>query len=99
MLLSDRPSDCHLQHPSFSDQVKHLLRGKIELDRQGVQAVNSGDEAAEAFEVVHDQRHSGQHRHGRLAHAHHVAIAVFLLQVTNKFLHVVHVVVEVKFTF
>ena len=43
-----------------------------------MQAVNPGDEAAEAFEVVHDQRHSGQHRRksaSRLDGAPHLQLA------------------------
>ena len=40
-----------------------------------------------------------QHRHRRLAHAHHMAFAVFLLQVADEFLHVVDVVVEVEAAF
>ena len=42
------------------------------------------------------QRDRGQHRHGGLANADHMAVAVALLQVVYELLHVVHVVIEVE---
>ena len=43
------------------------------------------------------QRNRGQHRHGGLADADHVAIAVDALQVADELLHVADVVVQVEF--
>lgn len=45
------------------------------------------------------ERHGRQHGHGRLAYAHHVAVAVFGLQASDELLHVVDVVVEVELAF
>ena len=42
------------------------------------------------------ERHCGEHRNSRLAHAHHMAIAVCGLQVPDELLHIVDVVVQME---
>jgi hypothetical protein len=48
------------------------------------------------FAAAGHQRHGSQHRHGGLADADHMAVAIDALQVADELLHVVDVVVQVE---
>ena len=54
---------------------------------------NGGD-----FTTTCHEGHCSQYGYRRLAYAHYMAVDVFSLQVADKLLHVVDVVVQMKFT-
>ena len=76
-------------------QIVHGSRRATGIDR----AAHHGHGQRCLLTAAGHQRHSCQNRHGRLANAHHMALTVAALQVANEFLHIVHIVVEVEFTF
>ena len=59
-------------------------------------AAHHGHAQRRGLATAGHQRHRGQHRHGGLAHAHHMAVAVQALQVADELLHIVDVVVQVE---
>ena len=74
-------------------QVVH--RGGRTLGVDG--APHHGHGQRSFFAPAGHERDGRQHRHGGLAYADDVAVAIACLQVANEFLHVVDVVVQVKF--
>jgi hypothetical protein len=62
-------------------------------------AAHHGQRERQRLAAAGHERHGRQHRHGGLAHADHVAVAVLGLQQADELLHVVDVVVEVELAF
>ena len=75
-------------------QVVHLGRRAARIDR----AAHHRHRQRRGFAASGHQGHGRQHRHRGLTDADYVAVAVLALQMADKFLNVVDVVVEVKFT-
>ncbi|KAG1543579.1 hypothetical protein G6F50_013971 [Rhizopus delemar] len=74
-------------------QVVHCSRAAARIDR----AAHHHQRARRRFATAGHQRNRGQHRHGRLAHAHHVQ--ALNAKVADEFLDVGDVVVQAELTF
>ena len=57
-------------------------------------AAHHGHGPGRGFPAAGHQRDGGEHRYGGLAHAHHMAVAVFALQMADEILHIVDVIVQ-----
>ena len=89
-------------HVVFKPAVA-LVHGQVVDRRRGLACVDGSAHHGHAqgcgFTPAGHQGNSGQHRHGGLADADDVAVAVSALQVTDELLHVVDIVVQVEFAF